>query len=321
MIIPRFSLLKCLCHCSSATDKVINFTERSWKTFKLAAETRQDEIYKKTFFGKQPSEISFPHDGYHRLCYQIYTSSSKLKRYSSSSINDLKEHTFSPQSKKPKTRLSVPNFSINCCLFCQGTKLIRKGASKRRVTAPLQKCLTNIAAKKILEAAKARKDETILHRIEGEDIIAMDTVYHKAYYATYTSKDHIRRVTTPKHIVEFGPYNLAFTAVRSKIKIEILQNNVIMPLSLLRDLFIKELKNNGVRNTECRLEKLKHRIENEFGELIGFYNPPDRTGYLLYKADKSQLVDMLDKIHNVVPEESTETISLWPMFNILEHRP
>ena len=80
-----------------------------------------------------------------------------------------------------------------------------------------------------------------------------------------------------------------------------------MPLSLLRDLFINELKNNGVRNTEYRSEKLKHCIENEFGELIGFYNPPDRTGYLLYKADKSQLVDMLDKIHNVVPEESTET--------------
>ena len=80
-----------------------------------------------------------------------------------------------------------------------------------------------------------------------------------------------------------------------------------MPLSLLRDLFIKELKNNGVRNTEYRSEKLKHCIENEFGELIGFYNPPDRTGYLLCKADKSQLVDMLDKIHNVVPEESTDT--------------
>ena len=102
MIIPRFSLLKCLCHCSSATDKVINFTERSWKTFKLAAETRQDEIYKKTFLGKQPSEISFPHDGYHRLCCQIYTSSSKLKRYSSSSINDLKEHTFPPSQRSQK---------------------------------------------------------------------------------------------------------------------------------------------------------------------------------------------------------------------------
>ena len=118
-----------------------------------------------------------------------------------------------PQSKKPKTRLSVPNFSINCCLFCQDTKYIRKGASKRRVTAPLQKCLTNIAAKKILEAAKAHKDETILRQIKGEDIIAMDTVYHKTCYATYTSKDHIRRVTTPKHIVEFSPYKLAFTAV------------------------------------------------------------------------------------------------------------
>ena len=34
-----------------------------------------------------------------------------------------------------------------------------------------------------------------------------------------------------------------------------------MPLSLLRDLFINELKNNGVRNTKYRSEKLKHRIE------------------------------------------------------------
>ena len=74
--------------------------------------------------------------------------------------------------------------------------------------------------KKILEAAKAHEDEIILCQIEGEDIIAMDTVYHKTCYATYTSKDHIRCVTTPKHIVEFGPYKLAFIAVQSKIKIE-----------------------------------------------------------------------------------------------------
>ena len=54
-----------------------------------------------------------------------------------------------------------------------------------------------------------------------------------------------------------------------------------MPLSLLKDIFNKELKNNRVRNTEYQSEKLKHHIENEFGGLIGFYNPPDRTGNLL----------------------------------------
>ena len=46
MIIPCFSLRKCLWHRS---DKVINFTERSWKTFKSAAGTGQDKIYEKTF--------------------------------------------------------------------------------------------------------------------------------------------------------------------------------------------------------------------------------------------------------------------------------
>ena len=118
---------------------------------------------------------------------------------------------------------------------------------------------------------------------------------------TYTSKDHIRCVTTPKHIVEFGPYELAFKDVWSKIKIELLQNNVIMPLSLLKDLFIK---NNGVRN-RISIRKVETLHWNEFGEPIGFYNPPDV--FYTKLIDKSQLVDMLDKIHNVVPEESTET--------------
>ena len=98
-----------------------------------------------------------------------------------------------------------------------------------------------------MEAAKAHKDETTLHWIEGKDIIVMDRVCHKTCYVTCTSKDHIRRVTIPKNIVGFGLYKLAFTAVWAKKKSEILWNNVIMPLSLLKDIFIKELKNNGVR--------------------------------------------------------------------------
>ena len=143
---------------------MVNFTERSRKTFKIAAEKRKDGIYEKTFLGKENSTL---HDGYHRLCYQLYTSSSKLMRFSETTV-DSEEHV---QLKKPKTRLSVLGFSPQCCLFCQGTKFIRKGASKRRVVAPLQKCLTNNAAKKILEASYARKDETILRRIEGEDLL------------------------------------------------------------------------------------------------------------------------------------------------------
>jgi len=283
---------------------VVNFTDRSWETFRLAAEKRNDDIYKNIFLGTTPSENSVPHNGYHRLCYQTYTTSSKLKRFSGNNISE-------PllQSKKPKTRLSVPNFNINCCLFCQETKFIRKGASKRRTAAPLVKCLTNNAARKILEAAYARKDETILRRIEGEDLIAVDTVYHKTCYATYTSKHHIKRATTPKYNLEFAPYKIAFEAVNSKINVEILENKAILPLSLLKNVYIQQLNHNGVKITKYRSEKLKHRITKRFGSSIGFYLPPDRSGYLLYKADKSHFLDMLDKACDDVMqlEGSTDT--------------
>ena len=54
----------------------------------MAAEKWNDDIYEKTFLGKPPSEGSIPHDGYHRLCYQLYTSSSKLKRFSDTNLEN-----------------------------------------------------------------------------------------------------------------------------------------------------------------------------------------------------------------------------------------
>jgi len=71
---------QCLFHCSIANDKIVKYTERSWKTFKDAAEKRQNDIYEE-FFLKTPDEVVNPHNGYHQLCYQPYTTSSKLKKF------------------------------------------------------------------------------------------------------------------------------------------------------------------------------------------------------------------------------------------------
>ena len=75
--------------------------------------------------------------------------------------------------------------------------------------SPFTKVLNQQCCKKILEATNARKDETILCRIEGEDLIAMDIEYHKTCYASFTSKDHIQRAMTPKYNLEFDPYKIA----------------------------------------------------------------------------------------------------------------
>jgi len=49
----------------------VKFTN-SWKTFRKAAEKRQDDIYKGLLSEEALGEVVDPHDGYHRLCYQLH---------------------------------------------------------------------------------------------------------------------------------------------------------------------------------------------------------------------------------------------------------
>ena len=120
-----------------------------------------------------------------------------------------------PSLASSVTRLSVPNFDISHCLFCQDTKFVYKGGSRGRVITPLQKCSTYTAAKKIKDASLTRSDGTILRRIEGEDLIAMNILYHKSCYAIFTNAHAIN-------------------------------NRTILPLSLLKSIYIQELNRNGV---------------------------------------------------------------------------
>jgi len=109
---------------------------------------------------------------------------------------------------------------------------VYKSASRRRVIAPLQKCSTYTAAKKIKVAALARSDDIILRRIEGEDLIAMNIVNHKSCYATFTSKEHIQQTVTPRIASQFDPYKISFDCICEKVHRHVINNRTILPLSL-----------------------------------------------------------------------------------------
>ena len=88
---------------------------------------------------------------------------------------------------------------------------------------------------------------------------------------------------------EFNPYNMSFDCIREKVQTYVINNKTVLPLSLLKSVYIQELNRNGVTISKYRTEKLKHRIESEFGNAIGFYMPTDRSGYLLYNTNESQI--------------------------------
>ena len=75
---PRSSagFQSCLCHKSGVQGPVTEFSSVSWKTFKSAAEFREDDS-SKSMKGKW--EFG-PFGGYHRKCYQNYTAESHFER-------------------------------------------------------------------------------------------------------------------------------------------------------------------------------------------------------------------------------------------------
>ena len=141
-------------------------------------------------------------------------------------------------------------------MFCQDIKFVHKVSSRRRVIARLQKCLTYVAVKKVINAAHARNDEGILRRIEGEDLIALDILYHKTRYATFTSKENIQQAMHLKLFQSLIPIKFHLIAsVRRCIHTYIRNDKTVLPLSLLKSIYIKELNQNGVTISQYHTEK------------------------------------------------------------------
>ena len=69
---------KCLCHKEGVKGDLTAFTSVSWATFKRAAEIRQDHIMEQMKFQWDEGPIG----KYHRVCYQNYTHSGHLQRFS-----------------------------------------------------------------------------------------------------------------------------------------------------------------------------------------------------------------------------------------------
>ena len=132
----------CLCHvvkqCSSAK---VNFSSKSWETFRSAAKLRQDYIYDslKGYWDSGPKGV------YHRECYQTYTSTCHIDRVLK--VKQEHEGKRQPDDELPelKKKLKRAEYTIDkCkCFICRKSKSIKTKTG--RTHEPLMRCMTEQA--------------------------------------------------------------------------------------------------------------------------------------------------------------------------------
>ncbi len=178
----------CLCHsCPGRGDILQPFTNSTWVTLHKAAAIRRDA----TFFFLQDNNtidesgsICEPKGVRHRQCYQTYTSTKVL-----AGIEKQKATVPAPAKKATEelfprsSRSQVEKTDWAMCIFCQHTKKLKKQHWKEE---PVVKCLTENGAASVKRAAVALQDSRLIVAVEGEDLIALDTVYHKSCFREYT---------------------------------------------------------------------------------------------------------------------------------------
>lgn len=285
--IPEPNWERCLCHKQGVKEDLKPFTERSWETFKAAADVRQDDVSEvlKDYW------IQGPRGFFHRKCYQHYTHAQKLRTIQEKrGAVDVSEQ---PEKKAAvhSRRSEVSTSSLQHCIICQKQKPVRGAKRSNQRYEKLVELQTCQAATKLREAAQIRCDERILLCImavnDPLDLVALEVKYHRSCYITYTHPRYLKKnddtmdtgcVETHRQSV----YDQAFDELCNIIKDKVIDGRDVMSMTDLRDLYVQLLENKEINASTYRTEKLKHRLQTTFNTALGFWKPPYR--------DKSEIV-------------------------------
>ena len=119
---------------------------------------------------------------------------------------------------------------------------LKKSHKKDKI---LHKIQTKTAEKTLKDAAKCRQDEEMLHRIEMEDLIAADAVYHASCLVYYTNKKYMQKhcISTELEFEE-SDHSQAFGELIEYVDLEIFQNRKALLLTSLLDVYKSFLPEN-----------------------------------------------------------------------------
>lgn len=246
---PRSSAAfqSCLCHKSGVQGPVTEFSSVSWKTFKSAAEVREDDI-SKSMKGKW--EFG-PFGGYHRKCYQNYTAKSHIERVVTKRRKideDDSTVTVAEQEEESDVRLtrsSLQSTIIQMCWICQAEKTDTKD---RRRKERLTNCQTMNAGSTLLDAAKARNDQRLMVALHNKDPVAVEVCYHKSCYRYYTNIKQLEISKSQEEDMNIFQYDAAFQQLKEEIEPQLFQNFEVLHMSDLQQMYVEKLRIQGKPN-------------------------------------------------------------------------
>lgn len=139
--------------------------------------------------------------GYHRSCYQHFTTVSRIIKHKKQALNTSSEFG---QSSVKKRRMSLHSASTpsrllpaDKCLFCDKGRIRKSGKEEHLV-----KCVTKTAEESIKRAAETKQDEIILLKIKDNDLVAKEAHYYASCGRNYTRPEERHDVPKKEESVE-----------------------------------------------------------------------------------------------------------------------
>ena len=265
-------------------------TEQGFFKIKEAAKLRLDQSdpkHRLTCISQNiPDVFDEAVHGMHKRCYQRFTNTYFLSR--KRSLECTLDSEPQPSTSK-QTRLSAsftpsigPLFPPDRCLICD-----RNTIKIKQIKHHLVKCETMTAANSIQAAAESKRDEVMLRKIRGLDLIAREAHYHnhcRRNYTRMTSRKPTFKTSEASQLLDAHTHT--FSYISAYIENTILAAQMVERLTMIRERYLQFLLQNHpeAHNENYKTYKLKDKFIKHFGDRLCFWQPTTK-GELVYSAE------------------------------------
>ena len=218
----------CILHIGQQNkEEVKSFDNETWKRTKTACTTRLHKYSSKSKYYQiclQLKDSYADADGYHSTCYKNFTAVSGESETSSNNVTVCPQSTFHGVLRSNVHHPSTSSTGVfqRSCLFCGH---VQKGAKGKKEV--LGSCLTEMAEKRIKDAAVILQDDMMLAKICDIHFSAKEVKYHHSCRKSYiNSADRVESTTksTSEYAVLRGVHEDCFSVLSEYIKSSVIEN-------------------------------------------------------------------------------------------------
>lgn len=280
---------RCILHTDIQPPKksriqVVSFTDASWNAVQKAASSRKQKrhFHSSKFYGviqtlpDKPSSA----DGYHSICYKNFTAvtSEHVTPKGIEKEEPTKKH-LRAASEPPPVNASTAGIFPRQCLFCNQVRKRKKGGGEEELGA----CETKDAAGNIQEAARVLKDDKILAKISGVDMIAKEVKYHHSCRSEYLKK--AQRCIDRATVKEVDTIGSSLDAIHSYIEKSVIVNKRSELLTSLYARYQDMCSDTGEK-TMHSAQALLRNVTKHFGSRLKVHSPVDKkSGVIIYNSN------------------------------------